>query len=161
VSWNLPKLPNLTSAASPRVDILSTCKVRRKLECPSLCWQAHFWRDHPAYCTAESGNPGGTYELPCVYIYIYIYIYTYFLPFICFSSVSSSYIISLCYILVSLLAFLTQLSTCSSYPNKEASLGFRRVGQGLHDLTTKDTDMYWHFCTFVSVCVYNERVGAI
>jgi hypothetical protein len=31
VSWNLPKLPNLTSAASPRVDISSTCKVGQKL----------------------------------------------------------------------------------------------------------------------------------
>jgi hypothetical protein len=28
---NLPKLPNLTSATSPRVDISSTCKVGRKL----------------------------------------------------------------------------------------------------------------------------------
>jgi hypothetical protein len=31
VSWNLP---NLTSAASPRVDISSTCKVRQKLGVP-------------------------------------------------------------------------------------------------------------------------------
>jgi hypothetical protein len=31
VSWTLPKLPNLTSAASPRVDTSSTCKVGHKL----------------------------------------------------------------------------------------------------------------------------------
>jgi hypothetical protein len=31
VSWNLPKLPNLTSAASPRVDISSNCKIGQKL----------------------------------------------------------------------------------------------------------------------------------
>jgi hypothetical protein len=30
LSWNLPKLPNLTSATSPRVDISSTCKVGQK-----------------------------------------------------------------------------------------------------------------------------------
>jgi hypothetical protein len=26
-----------------------------------------FRRDHPGYCTAEVGNPRGTYELPCIY----------------------------------------------------------------------------------------------
>jgi len=31
VSWILSKLPNLTSAASPRVDISSTCKVEQKI----------------------------------------------------------------------------------------------------------------------------------
>jgi len=37
----------------------------RNLECLSLCWHAPLRRDHPGYCTAEIGNPGGTYELPC------------------------------------------------------------------------------------------------
>jgi hypothetical protein len=31
----------------------------------SLYWYATLRRDHPGYCTAEVGNPGGTYELPC------------------------------------------------------------------------------------------------
>jgi hypothetical protein len=35
------------------------------LECLSLCWHAPLRRDHPGYCTAEVGHPGGTYELPC------------------------------------------------------------------------------------------------
>jgi hypothetical protein len=36
------------------------------MECLSLCWHAPLRRDHPGYCTAEVGNPGGTYELPCI-----------------------------------------------------------------------------------------------
>jgi len=44
---------------SPRVHISSTCKVGRVslplLTCPLR-------RDHPSYCTAGVGNPGGTYE---------------------------------------------------------------------------------------------------
>ena len=31
VPWNLPKLPNLTSATSPHVEISCTCKVGQKL----------------------------------------------------------------------------------------------------------------------------------
>ena len=92
-----------------------------------------------------------------IHIYIYIYIHKNFLPIICFSSVSSSYINSLCFILVSLLAFLTQRSTYYSYPNNEASLGFRRFEQGLHDLSTKDTDVDWNLCMLVCVCLYNDR----
>jgi hypothetical protein len=38
----------------------------RNLECLSLCWHATLRRDHPGYCTAEVGNPGGSYELPCI-----------------------------------------------------------------------------------------------
>jgi len=38
----------------------------KNFECLSLCWHAHLRRDHPGYCTAEVGNPGGTYELPCI-----------------------------------------------------------------------------------------------
>jgi len=38
----------------------------RNLECLFLCWHALLRRDHPGYCTAEVGNPGGTYELPCI-----------------------------------------------------------------------------------------------
>ena len=62
----LQVITGLTSATSPRVDILSTCKVGRNLECLSLCWHAPCRRDHPSYCTAEVGNPGGTYELLCI-----------------------------------------------------------------------------------------------
>ena len=29
-------------------------------------YQAPVRHDHPGYCTAEVGNPGGTYELPCI-----------------------------------------------------------------------------------------------
>jgi len=36
------------------------------LECLSLCWHAPLRRDHAGYCTAEVGNPGGTYELPYI-----------------------------------------------------------------------------------------------
>jgi len=36
------------------------------LECLSLCWHTPLRRDHPGYCTAEVGNPGRTYELPCI-----------------------------------------------------------------------------------------------
>ena len=57
-------ITGLTSAASPRVNISSTCRVGQKL---SLCWHAPFRRDHPGYCTTEVGNLGGTYELPCTY----------------------------------------------------------------------------------------------
>ena len=56
-------ITGLTSAVSPRVDILSTCKVGHKL---GLCWHAPLLRDHPGYCTTEVGNPRGTYELPCI-----------------------------------------------------------------------------------------------
>ena len=35
------------------------------MECLSLCWHAPLRRDHPGSCTAEVGNRGGTYELPC------------------------------------------------------------------------------------------------
>ena len=45
-------ITGLTSAASPRVAISNTCKVGQKL--------APLRRDHPGYCTAEVGNPGGT-----------------------------------------------------------------------------------------------------
>ena len=38
---------------------------RTNLECLSLCWHAPLRRDHPGYCTADVGNPGGTYELFC------------------------------------------------------------------------------------------------
>jgi hypothetical protein len=31
-TWNLPKLSNLTSAASPSVNISRTCKIGQKLE---------------------------------------------------------------------------------------------------------------------------------
>ena len=59
-------ITGLTSTASPRVDISSTCKIGQKLECLYLCWNAPLWSDHPGYCTAEVGNPGRTYELLCI-----------------------------------------------------------------------------------------------
>ena len=60
-------ITGLTSSASPRVDISSTCKVGQKLGVSlSPCRHAPLRRDHPDYCTAEVGNPRGTYELPCI-----------------------------------------------------------------------------------------------
>lgn len=29
-------------------------------------------RDHRGYCTAEVGNLGGTYELPCIFVTCYV-----------------------------------------------------------------------------------------
>ena len=53
-------ITGLTSAASPRVDISNICKVGQKLGVSlPLCWHAPLRRDHPGYCTAEFGNPGG------------------------------------------------------------------------------------------------------
>jgi hypothetical protein len=55
----------LTFAASPRVDILSTCKVGHELGVSTSVDIPPLQHDHPGYCTTEFGNPGGTYELPC------------------------------------------------------------------------------------------------
>jgi hypothetical protein len=44
---------------------------KKKKERFSTYLYAPLRRDHTGYCTADVGNPGGTYELPCVYIYIY------------------------------------------------------------------------------------------
>ena len=44
------------------VNMSSTCKVGQKLGLSLLCWHAPLRRDHPGYCTAGVGNPGGTYE---------------------------------------------------------------------------------------------------
>jgi len=61
-------ITGLTSAASPRVDISSTCKVGQKFRVSlSLCWHAPLRRDHPGYCTAGVGKPGGNCELPCIF----------------------------------------------------------------------------------------------
>ena len=38
--------------------------------CLSLCWHAPLRGDHPGYYTAEVGIPGGTYEVPCIYVWI-------------------------------------------------------------------------------------------
>jgi hypothetical protein len=57
--WHLPRHQGWTYRASVRYD--------GKLECLSLCWHAPLRRDHPGFCAAEVGNPGGTYELPCRY----------------------------------------------------------------------------------------------
>jgi hypothetical protein len=35
-------------------------------------------------------------------------------------------------------------------------LAFRRVEQGLHGLTTKDTDVDWNFCILAFVGLYND-----
>jgi hypothetical protein len=58
-------ITGLTSAASPRVDISSTCKVGQKLGVSLPLLTCSPSREHPGYCTAEVGNPRGTYELPC------------------------------------------------------------------------------------------------
>jgi hypothetical protein len=59
-------ITGLTSAASPRVDISSNRKVGEKLGVSLPLLTPPLRRDHPGYCTAEVGNPGGTYELPCI-----------------------------------------------------------------------------------------------
>jgi hypothetical protein len=59
-------ITGLTSALSPRVDISSTCKVGQKLGEILHLLICPLRRDHPRYCTTEVGNPGGTYELPCI-----------------------------------------------------------------------------------------------
>jgi hypothetical protein len=55
--WHLLHHQGWTYRAPVRYD--------SNLECLSLCWRAPFQRDHPSYCTAEVGNSGGTFELPC------------------------------------------------------------------------------------------------
>jgi len=64
--WGRNLITGLTSAATPRVDISSTHNLGRNLGCLSFCWHAPLRRDRPDYCTAEVGNPGRTYELPCI-----------------------------------------------------------------------------------------------
>jgi hypothetical protein len=51
LSWNLPKLPNLTSAASPRVDISRTCKVGQKfgVSLPLLTFSPSAWPSRLLY----------------------------------------------------------------------------------------------------------------
>jgi len=61
-------ITGLTSAASPRMDVSSTCKVGQKLGVSLPLLTCSLRRDHPGYCTAEVGNPGGTYELPCSFV---------------------------------------------------------------------------------------------
>jgi hypothetical protein len=68
-------ITGLTSSATPRVDISSTCKLRQKLECLPLCWHSPLRRDHPVYSNTEVGNPGGTYELPCMCKSLWIHYY--------------------------------------------------------------------------------------
>ena len=60
-------ITGLTSAASPRVDISSTCKVGQKLGVSLPLLTCSPRRNHRGYCTAEVGNSGGTDELPCIY----------------------------------------------------------------------------------------------
>ena len=59
-------ITGLTSAASTRVDISSTCKVGQKLGVSLPLLTCSLRRDLPGYCIAEFGNPGGTYELLCI-----------------------------------------------------------------------------------------------
>jgi hypothetical protein len=94
VSWNLPKQSQLwrcNGGFGPRttqntygqnnswvvvheipVDWLpvlvdSAPRTQKKFERFSIYWYALLRRDNPGYCTAEVGNPGGAYELPCIY----------------------------------------------------------------------------------------------
>jgi hypothetical protein len=57
--WHLPRHQGWTYRVPVRYD--------RNLSCLSLCWHAPLRRDHPGYYTAEVGNSGGTYELPCIF----------------------------------------------------------------------------------------------
>jgi hypothetical protein len=53
------------------LDISNICKVGQKIGVSlslSLSVDMLYLRhDHPGFRTAEVGNPGGTYELPCIY----------------------------------------------------------------------------------------------
>ena len=59
-------ITGLTSAAPPTVDISSTCKVGQKHGVSFPLLTCSLRREHPGYCTAEAGNPGGSYELSCI-----------------------------------------------------------------------------------------------
>ena len=57
-------ITGLTSAASRRVDLSSTCKLGQIWSVSPSVDIAPFRLDHPGFCTADIGNPWGTYELP-------------------------------------------------------------------------------------------------
>jgi hypothetical protein len=65
---------------SPRVDISSTCKVDKNLgvSLPLLTCSPSAWPS--GYCTAEVGNPGGTYELLCIFTHRWLAFYKIILP---------------------------------------------------------------------------------
>jgi hypothetical protein len=61
-------ITGLISAASPMVDIVSTCKARQTLgvSLPLLTCSPLLIMILHSYCTAEFRIPRGTYELPCI-----------------------------------------------------------------------------------------------
>jgi hypothetical protein len=65
----IPCSRHVSSQLPPSVE---TCKyatapsTQKHLERFSIYWYAPLRRDLPGYCTAEVGNPRGTYELPCM-----------------------------------------------------------------------------------------------
>ena len=64
VSWNLPKLTNLTCATSPSVDILSTCKVGQKLGVPPSVDMLPFGVTIPVTVPQRSEIPEGLMNYP-------------------------------------------------------------------------------------------------
>ena len=66
-AFGMNLITGLTSAASPRVDISSTCKLGQKVgvSLPLMTCSPSACPSRPLY--AEVGNPGGTYELLCIF----------------------------------------------------------------------------------------------
>ena len=69
-------ITELTSAASPRVDVSSTCKVGQKLgvSLPLLTWSASAW---PSRLLYRRGRKSRRDLRITLYIFLYIYIYIY------------------------------------------------------------------------------------
>ena len=63
-------ITGLTSTASPKVEISSTCKVGKKLGVSLPLLTCTLRRDHPGYCTAEVGISRRD-----LWIILYIYIF--------------------------------------------------------------------------------------
>jgi len=56
-----------TEGETLQVSVLPyRCSIYPPLVMRQMSVPATHVRDHPGYCTAEVGNPGGTYELPCI-----------------------------------------------------------------------------------------------
>jgi hypothetical protein len=77
--WQIPRHRTLSySLSTPCFAIIDPLAVKpasmprrlgykKKFERFSTYWYAPLRRYYPGSCTAEFGNPGGTYELPCIY----------------------------------------------------------------------------------------------
>jgi len=55
----------------PTLQVLDMSTLGDAADINPVHWHAPLRRDHPGYCTAEVGNPKGTYELPCIITLVY------------------------------------------------------------------------------------------